>query len=458
MSTSQSSQSRATNSIDLASTLPTSATSMTTRSKSSAYNANFDCHLTDHGIRPIYSSRRPDLTKARSALAVSRSSLSLSRFSEGAFEAFQDANARAKNEAEVMAYAMPTILGPYQPAHPSAIKTVFNKLEPLTDGTIVQPEPDIYYGADPGELVRPVRDALRHHIMPSTREDRPWVPNFSVEVKGPKGTPDVATQQVRYYGALGSRAMHSLQNYGEEKPKHDGEVYTYSSTYHGGTGTLQLYAHYATAPAEEGGRPEYHMIQLRSFGMTDTRETFLQGATALRNARDLAKTHRDRFIQAANARASQPRSPVSEDIVQTPNEGAPAADLSKWRDGDEESQQSTIDASGHELTDDGEATTTPPHLPMEDTSESSQDSAALGNGTSVRLTSSFTSSLGSAKRPRQSISPSPSNVREGRSLKGRKRTSKKRKAELPPTIATRLDSKEARGDTSSNISSRRKGR
>lgn len=40
--------------------------------------------------------------------------------------------------------------------------------------------------------------------------------------------------------------------------------------------------------------------------MTDNRETFVQSATAFRNARDVAKRHRDSFIQAANEKTQRP--------------------------------------------------------------------------------------------------------------------------------------------------------
>lgn len=39
--------------------------------------------------------------------------------------------------------------------------------------------------------------------------------------------------------------------------------------------------------------------------MTDARETCVQGVTAFRNVRDLAKRHRDSFIASANAKARQ---------------------------------------------------------------------------------------------------------------------------------------------------------
>lgn len=127
-------------------------------------------------------------------------------------------------------------------------------------------------------------------------------PNFFVEAKGPDGSAAVMLRQARYDGAVGARGMHSLQNYGQEEPVYDGNAYTYSSTYHGGTGTLQIYAHHATAPAAEGKRPEYHMTQINSYAITGERQTFVQGATAFRNSRDLAKQHRDTFIGDANAR------------------------------------------------------------------------------------------------------------------------------------------------------------
>lgn len=63
---------------------------------------------------------------------------------------------------------------------------------------------------------------------------------------------------------------------------------------------MQLYVHHTTVAPE--GQPEYHMTQLGSFIMTNSRESFIEGATALRNARDLASKHRDTFIRHANSK------------------------------------------------------------------------------------------------------------------------------------------------------------
>jgi hypothetical protein len=41
--------------------------------------------------------------------------------------------------------------------------------------------------------------------------------------------------------------------------------------------------------------------------MTGNIDTFRRGATAFRNARDLAQRHRDRFVHTANTRARQPK-------------------------------------------------------------------------------------------------------------------------------------------------------
>ncbi|KAG5802782.1 hypothetical protein H9Q74_013602 [Fusarium xylarioides] len=299
---SSSSRSRATKSTD-PTTLPTTSGTTTTKKSTTPYNRGFERHLTDHGVHPIYSSQEPELEEVMAAIAVPRPSLSPSRFTGAAFRTFQESNARAKDEDDVLADVIPTITGPRQANHLSSRNTVFGNLEPLTDGTIVPAKPDIYYGAYPKELDRPIRDELAGHIIPSTMDDKPMAPNLSMEVKGPDGNAAIATRQARYDGALGARAIHALQNYGKEKPEYDGNAHAFSSIYH--DGQLKLYAHHVTAPTTPEGRPEYHMTQVDTWGMTGNIDSFRRGATAFRNARDLAKRHRDHFIQEAGARASQ---------------------------------------------------------------------------------------------------------------------------------------------------------
>ncbi|EPE09490.1 hypothetical protein F503_07266 [Ophiostoma piceae UAMH 11346] len=329
---------------DSTSTLLTSATTKSPKSKKSTpYNRDFDLHLTDHGVRPLYSSQSPNLSGIQEALAAARPSPTLSLFSEAAFRRFQQSDAQAKDEDDVVAHILPTILGPHQPARGSARNTIFKNLEPLTDGTIAPAVPDIYDGAHPEDLSQPIRNALGHHIMPSTMQDKPLAPNFFVEAKGPNGSTAVAIRQVRYAGAVGSRAMHSLQNYGEEEPKYDSESYAFSFIYH--DGQLKLYAHHTTAPTSERGRPEYHMTQVDTWGMTGNINSFRRGATAFRNARDMAQRHRDSFIQAANARALHSKTSASQDVTGTPEESDTVIDCSDWRLADEKLQQYIAAAS-----------------------------------------------------------------------------------------------------------------
>ncbi|KAF5530707.1 glyoxylate reductase [Fusarium mexicanum] len=301
MNPSQSSRSRRTKSTNPTSILPTTTTTKT--KKSAPHNRDFDLHLTEHGVHPIYSSQKPDLGEIRATLAVPRASLSPSQFSEGAFEAFQESNARAKDEDDVLATVIPTILGPSQASRNCARNTMFNNLDPLTDGTITAAQPDMYWGAYPAQLVPSARNELAGHIVPSTMLDKPMAPNVFLEVKGPHGSAAVATQQVRYDGAVGARGMYSLQNFRTEEPQYDGKPHSFSFTYH--DGQLKEYAHHMTAPTTEGGRPEYHMTQVNGWQMTGNRDTCAQGIGAFRNTLNLAETSRGNFIQAANAKASQ---------------------------------------------------------------------------------------------------------------------------------------------------------
>ncbi|KAF3768421.1 hypothetical protein M406DRAFT_71434 [Cryphonectria parasitica EP155] len=135
-----------------------------------------------------------------------------------------------------------------------------------------------------------------------------WNLNTATPSTAKQARPDTMACKIPCLGCARSHASsssdgpcHDVQGW-PEKPVYNGNAYTYTATYHGGTGTLRLFAHHITAPATPEGRPEYHMNQLRIFGMTGIHATFAEGATAYKNLRDLAKQHRDMFIQDANAR------------------------------------------------------------------------------------------------------------------------------------------------------------
>jgi len=246
---------------------------------------------------------KPDnWTDIQQRLRQPRPSLSPSRFSEADFERFVQADADAVKEKQVTTSVVPIIEGRIEDAKCIAGGIPLNNLDHLTDGTIVPGNPDIYYGARPEQLDRRVRDTISKHIIPSTQDDLPICPNFFLAAKGPDGSLAVATRQACYDGALGARGMHTLRTYGQADSVLDSRAFTITSIYHGGT--LKMYTSHRVDTTAPGQRSAYHMHQLRSFAMADTVETFREGATFYRNARNWAEEQRNEAIKNANEVAS----------------------------------------------------------------------------------------------------------------------------------------------------------
>ncbi|KAF2467281.1 uncharacterized protein BDR25DRAFT_317035 [Lindgomyces ingoldianus] len=65
-----------------------------------------------------------------------------------------------------------------------------------------------------------------------------------------------------------------------------------------------MYTSHVAPPRTPGGRPGYHMTQLRSSAMTDAPDTCRDGLRAYRNARDWCKDKRDEVISQANERTN----------------------------------------------------------------------------------------------------------------------------------------------------------
>ncbi|EFR00774.1 hypothetical protein MGYG_03777 [Nannizzia gypsea CBS 118893] len=94
------------------------------------------------------------------------------------------------------------------------------------------------------------------------------------------------TKPDHFFGARPGRLKPKiLQSYGLQERLYDKNAYTITSIYQGGQ--LKLYTTHLNVPSPRSkGRPEYIMTLLRSFAMMDTLDTFRQGVTAYRNARD----------------------------------------------------------------------------------------------------------------------------------------------------------------------------
>ena len=274
--------------------------------KSSAYDPAFEQHLIDHGVYPegyggVRNVQEPyNWEEINARLALPRASLSPSRFTRDAFLDFKAKNQESLTENTIMSKAFPIIAGTSD--IPSQENLLFGNLKHLTDGSITKAKPDFYDGSRPADLNKQIREELGPYIVPSTNSAAPCLANFFTEGKGPNGNTAVCKRQALYDGALGARGIHELRSYVDPETAYDNNAYTITSTYHGGSGDLTIYSTHP-APSNNPQNPiEYRMTQLRGWKMTDIPETFRQGASALRNARDWAKEKREELMIAANGK------------------------------------------------------------------------------------------------------------------------------------------------------------
>lgn len=434
-------------------TQSTKATSVSSKAKrSSAYDKDFEQNLIDHNIYPKGYEYPDDdsipepsnLDDIVQVLSAPRASLSPSQFSRAAFKNFALANDRVISEGKVMSDIFPIIRG--NANIPNEGNLPFTNLDSITDSVTVDAVPDLYDGTHPNDVDKDVRQALSKVIVPTNHGRAPLAPNFFVEAKAPRGGADVAKRQACLDGAIGARAMHSLQTYGENNPVYDGNAHSFSSTYHAGTGTLQLYAHHITAPSTTDEQPEYHMTQIDTWGMTGNINTFRRGATAFRNVRDLARQQRETFIKAANERALQIKQTTTAGNAEHTHRDdrqcvPPHSEVSAWQDSHDDLQQHIAETCAEEYEGTSEIPTTPR---MDNTSDESQDFAQDADSETDAVSTSFVSNLTSTSsfstdytRPKRSRQSFSSPTQGGRSSKSRSRFATSGHPLMPPTIITK---------------------
>ena len=172
-----------------------------------------------------------------------------------------------------MSDLLPIIRGSTTPSIPNEGNLAFNNLESITDGTTVSAVPDRYDGAFVHDVPKRIRTDLDKTIIPSGHARAPVVPYFFLEAKAPTGGADVARRQACLDGAIGARAIQSLRSYYGDMA-FDGNAYSLSTTYHAGTGTLQMYAHHVLPSTEHPSRVEYHMTQVDGWQLTSNINSF----------------------------------------------------------------------------------------------------------------------------------------------------------------------------------------
>ena len=312
--------------------------------RSSAYDGNFEQHLLDNNIHRANREQRA-ANHEEWAEVLERPRDSPSRTSDRSFKSFVRAADSALDEGEVMSRAFPKLVGNLK--HASGQNVPFGHLERITD-KIVIPQPDWYQGEIAGEGNRTLRERLDKAIIPSKRKDRPFLPTYFAEAKGPEGSFAVAQRQACHDGALGAKTLHKLQSLGGTET-YDGNAYAASAIYHG-EGDLKIYTHHMTQPRGPGTQPHTHMTPLMSIGLTNSPRYFREGRTAFRNVADKTHEYRVQFLQDANRR-NRIISPPPPTIVRRSSRKplscqAPVAES-------ESSGSDTNESSDDEASDDG---------------------------------------------------------------------------------------------------------
>ena len=266
--------------------------------KTSAYDNNFMTILAERNIEPPKRTKRPaNYDELTALLEQPRSSLSPSDFSDQDFDQFLDDVENARTESMVMSYVFPRILGSTR--YPFTMDKSCTNWAPLvSDAELVTPQPDHYDGIRAGPENKLLRQYLDKIIVPAA--DAPFLPNFFIEAKAPRGSMDIATRQAVYDGAFGARAMHFTRNTGNfdgNFDDFDSKSYTFSATY--ASGVLKLYAHFLTQSDGPTTKICYCMSPLGAWGLEHTVELFRAGVTAFRNLRDVSHQMRTELADVA---------------------------------------------------------------------------------------------------------------------------------------------------------------
>ncbi|KAI9721653.1 MAG: hypothetical protein M1828_005020 [Chrysothrix sp. TS-e1954] len=245
---------------------------------------------------------------ARPRSAMFQTSLGLHKYDslvKEMFTSFLKMTSEVMSEDAVMKQIWPCLIGGQEMY--CKVDCLFDNLVDLTDGSIVWAKPDFCDGSDTSELRVNVEIALRKYVVPSTMKESICLPNFFMEAKGPGGVPLICQRQAAYDGALGARGIHAMRQYVDESDALDHNAYTITSTLvcGGGECILTIFVCYVTHGriGDRSQPPKIQMTKLRRYDLCDSQEAFVEGVTALRNARDLAYDMRIRLIAAANTAA-----------------------------------------------------------------------------------------------------------------------------------------------------------
>ncbi|KAL1983740.1 hypothetical protein VTN96DRAFT_9912 [Rasamsonia emersonii] len=281
-----------------------------------AYDRNFEQAMEDNGIHPEGSERPGNWDAIIARMARRRWSLASDNFGREEFDKFLRTNAQASRGVNAPSSVFPTLRGDGDNSIGNrAILHVedraFDNMEPIIpagdddDTKLALARPNSYDGGRAGQLDARMRSELGAVILPSTEYPMRILPNFTASATRATESAAILRRQALHAGALGARAMHSLQSYGEgpDARRHDRNAYAITATYQ--DGTLRLYAvHAAPSTCPEERASDYHMNELGAWPVARSRQAFRQGVGAFRNLREWALEKRDEFVEAANRKVT----------------------------------------------------------------------------------------------------------------------------------------------------------
>ncbi|KAN0101624.1 hypothetical protein V8E51_012134 [Hyaloscypha variabilis] len=265
------------------------------RSKISPYDRACQQHLKDFGLYTENKGREPkNIIEIRNEMEQARESPSPT---QKEFEMIQDAANKRVGEAKTVSVVVLQMLSQAKIQWEQSLS--FNNLAPMDDGTLVTPVPELYQGAEPGNLHAEIRKKdINQYIVPSKHSHAPILPNFSIEAKGPDGSPAVAKRQAAINAHNGARAMNFIRKFGTVSDTDDETARSFAVTFV--DGTVKYYASHQVKTAS--GQVEYLLTPLGARVSTNSLSDRKKSKDELNNLAGLAHKMRVEAIELANAR------------------------------------------------------------------------------------------------------------------------------------------------------------
>jgi hypothetical protein len=242
------------------------------------------------------------MDEIKQMLAKRRPSLSESTFTKEQFTSFVRANRDAANKPAIIRDVAPIIWGRthmFRAQNVDFIRLQEISRAPTYNGPI-RAKPDYFEGVRREDIDLRIQQSLIGYIVPHPDPCYPALPNLFAEYKSDDGSQRVAMLKACYEGALGARGMWKFQMFGEPTPTFDNRAYTITMTYC--AGLLCLNSVHLAKSNSSNSDLEYHQCRIDSWSIVGNRRSYLDAATAYRNACEWAEKQRREALNQAHAR------------------------------------------------------------------------------------------------------------------------------------------------------------